>query len=133
MGRQGLKRFAPTFAAKEKPQEAHFHNHWHPEQAWVVHEPKGIDHDLNDQENDPKDDQGQAAQGKCFPQVGPVSIVIFQNCGDHCDKRNAHDTHNVDLEAESETRKVIFYDEPLETEKKDALYHQFTKCLAHDL
>ena len=70
--------------------------------------------------------------GKRFPQVFSVSVVILQNGGHHCDKRDAHDTHDIDLEAEAKSREVVFFDEPLETKKKNALYHQFAKCLAHN-
>ena len=67
MGWQGFESFAATVTGEKKPTEAHFHKHGYPEKTWVVHEPKDIHCDLDDQEDNPKDDQGQCVQRKCFP------------------------------------------------------------------
>ena len=70
--------------------------------------------------------------GKCFPQVSPVSVVILQYRGNHCDKRDTHDTHDINLKAEAKAGEVLFCDEPLEAEEEDALDDHLTKCLAHN-
>ena len=132
MGRQGFESFAATTAAEEKPTEAHFHKHWHPKKARVVHESKDIDCDFDDQKNNPKGDQGHSVHRKCFPQVSPVSVVILMYGGNHCDERDTHDTRDINLEAETKAGKILFCDEPLEAEEKDALDDHLAKSLAHN-
>ena len=119
-------------AAEKSPKKEHFQKHWHPKESWVVHEPKDIDCNFDDEKEDPKDDQAQCVQRKRFAKVFPVPVVILQNGGDHCDKRDAHDASNINLEAEAKARKVLFGDEPLEAEEKYALYHQLPKGLANN-
>ena len=129
MSRQGIEKVA--LAEKER-NEAHFNKHWHPEQSWVVHEPKDVHSYFQDEENYPNNDKGSCVQGERLTQIISVSVVILQNGANHCEKGDTHDTGDIDLEAETKACEIVFCDKPLETEKQNALYHQLAKCFAHN-
>ena len=86
-------------------------------------ESKNVDTNLHKEDDDEHEDSADGVEGEDHPETLPGSVVVGKDCLHHTEEGDAHRGQYEHLEVDSETVKVVFLDEPIESHQEDTLNH----------